>query len=87
MVIWSLVAWARRVGAEIRLNPARASAETNADAKTDARRNFFIQCSWEIKKIVIDSSTRKGTICQQLPSGARLLDPRVADIWVLPSMR
>jgi hypothetical protein len=40
------------------LNPASINTGADADAKTDARRNFFIQCSWEIKKIAAKSFPR-----------------------------
>jgi hypothetical protein len=49
------------------LNPASINTGADADAKTDARRNFFIQCSWEIKKIAAKIIyTCMGTVSREL---------------------
>jgi hypothetical protein len=56
-------------GAVITLNPATNSTGTDTDAKTDARRNFFIQCSWEIKKIATNASIRKGIVAENGHAG------------------
>jgi hypothetical protein len=67
------------------LNPASINTGADADAKTDARRNFFIQCSWDIEKIAaISLATHKRTVYQEL---AKLCQagPKVAPGWPVGS--